>query len=413
MPSSSVTVRCVVDGPSRSAGGWAAGPQSPRGYGRVDRGIGDQRAPSARELVRQQALDRHADEVRVAEVAAAVGERVARGLEVAVQRLRAVGAQGRVALEDVQRLADGRAAAGRRAHAPDVQALVVDLGRRALGRAVAGDVGLGDQAASPVVVGSRRGRRALRGVGDRLGDRAAVEALRAVARDPLVRARHVRVAQGRADVLRRAVGIEVDRRGRRDVVEEVDVRRGLVEERLVDLKAAAGDVDARFQRLAQRLGAVALERVLPRRHRARHARGQPAPARVGERQRRTVLEERVRTHRRSRGLAPVDRRHLAVTRADDHEPAAADAGRERLGDAEHARRGDGGVDGVAALAQHVDRGVGGEDVDRGGRALRADRGRLLDRRLTGSTAAVAGTVSPAAVTATRAVAAPAVTAAGP
>ena len=34
--------------------------------------------------------------------------------------------------------------------------------------------------------------------------------------------------------------------------------------------------------------------------------------------------------------------------ADDHEAAAADAARERLGDAEHRRRGDRRVDGVSA-----------------------------------------------------------------
>ena len=64
-----------------------------------------------------------------------------------------------------------------------------------------------------------------------------------------------------------------------------------------------------------------------------------------------VLEERLGAHRRRRRLAVIDRRHAAVGGpVDHHEPAAADAGRERLGHPQHGRRRHRRIDGVAALA---------------------------------------------------------------
>ena len=62
--------------------------------------------------------------------------------------------------------------------------------------------------------------------------------------DPLVRPRHVRVAERRADVARRAVRVEVERARGRDVVEVVLHGVDLVEERLVDREALARDPDA-------------------------------------------------------------------------------------------------------------------------------------------------------------------------
>ena len=300
-----------------------------------------------------------------------------------MQRLDAISAERLVALEDVQRLADGRAAAGRRAHAPHVEAPVVDARGRALDRAIGGEVALLHQAGPPDVVGGRRDRRVLRGVRDRTRQRAAVERVRPEAGEVLVRPRQVGVAQGRADVARRAVGVEVDRGRRRDVVEVVHVALGLVEERLVDDEALAGDPGPGLERLAQRLVAVAVERELPASHGAGDAGGKAAEARVVERQRHAVDHERVGPHRRGRGLAAVDRRDLPVLGADDHEPAAADARRERLGHAQHAGRRDRRIDRVAALAQHVDRGLRGQQVDRRRGPTAADRGRDLLRRRRG------------------------------
>ena len=79
-------------------------------------------------------------------------------------------------------------------------------------------------------------------------------------------------------------------------------------------------------------------------------------------------------------LAVVDRRDLAARRADDHEPAAADAAREGLDDAEHGRRDDRGVDGVRPVTQRLDGRLRGEQVDRGGCASGPFGGRCLLRR---------------------------------
>ena len=147
---------------------------------------------------------------------------------------------GVIALEDVERLADRRAAARRRPHPPDVEAAVADAGRLAprVPRSApisCSVISPGRQTwfASAAIGGSpRRG-------GDRSGDRAVVEAAGAAPGDPLVGPRHVAVAQPRADVTRGAVRVEVDAGGGRHVVEEVDVRRRLVEEGLVDREAPA------------------------------------------------------------------------------------------------------------------------------------------------------------------------------
>ena len=78
-------------------------------------------------------------------------------------------------------------------------------------------------------------------------------------------------------------------------------------------------------------------------------------------------------------LAVVDRRDLAACGADDHEPAAAEAARERLDDAEHGRSDDRGVDGVRPVTQRLDGRLRGEQVDRGGRASGPLGGRCLLR----------------------------------
>src|SRR5215210_5333253 len=75
---------------------------------------------------------------------------------------------------------------------------------------------------------------------------------------------------------------------------------------------------------------------VPGRGRAGDAGRDPAVAGVVEGERLAVLHERVRPHRPGRLLAPVDRGDLPLRGADDHEPASADAARERLGHAEDA-----------------------------------------------------------------------------
>ena len=71
-----------------------------------------------------------------------------------------------------------------------------------------------------------------------------------------------------------------------------------------------------------------------------------------------------RLHRRAAGA--VERHGRAGLRRVEHEAVAADAGHVRLGDAQHRRGGERRVDGVAAGAQHVERGERRQWV-RGGR----------------------------------------------
>ena len=72
----------------------------------------DQRATLLGEPVREETCERDVDEVGVGEVRVPVGEREARRLEEAVQRAGSILTPQPVALEDVERLADGRAADG-------------------------------------------------------------------------------------------------------------------------------------------------------------------------------------------------------------------------------------------------------------------------------------------------------------
>ena len=320
LPQRSAVVMCVVV-PARVSrrGGLdaraAAAVERIRipGRDRARRGrLRDQRAPRGREPVGEQPRQRDVEVRRIGEIGAAVGERVARGLDEVVQRRLARHRRERVALEDVQRLADGRAAARGRAHAVHVEPAVADARRRALGRRVGVQVAHRHEPGPPGVVGGRRHDRVLHGLDERVRDRTAVEALRPEVRDPRVRAREVGVAEDGADVVRRAVRVEVERGGRGDVVEPVDVGLRLVEERLVDDEAVARDPDRRRERVRERDRAVPLERLVPRLDGAGHADGEAAVARVVEGKRRAVLPEGVGAHRGRCGLAAVDRGHLAV-----------------------------------------------------------------------------------------------------
>ena len=255
------------------------------------RAVGDQVAPRLGEALRQEAAQGHRHEVRVGEVRAAVCERVARRLEEEMERLLARHVREVVALEDVQRLADGRAAARGRAHAEHVEAAVRDVRRRALLRLVRREVRRGHHARAPLVVRGRRDLRVRDRVDDRARERAAVERARPVGGEQLVRLREIRVAEGRADVVGRAVRVEVERGSRRNVVEVIAVLVGLVEERLVDHEAVLGDLDRRRERLRERDRPPVLEGVDPRAQRSGNADGHPAVARVVERQRRAVLPE--------------------------------------------------------------------------------------------------------------------------
>ena len=286
----------------------------------------------------------------------------------------------RVALQDVQRLADGRAAARRRPHAVDIEPAVPDTRRHALGRQVRLQVARGHQARAPGVVGRRGDRGVLHGLDERVRHGPPVEAFRPQLRDPLIRARQVGIAQDRPHIARRAIWVEIQRRGRRDIIEVVNVLFRLIEERLVHYEAVAGDADRRPQRGGKRDRPVPRQRLVPALHRAGHTHREAAEARVVEGQRAAAFPERIGPHRRRRTLPAVDRRHLPVVRTvDDHEAPAADPGRERLGDPEDGGRGDRRVDGVATATQRVDGSLRCQGVDSRGSPAGSRRGRRTMR----------------------------------
>ena len=110
----------------------------------------------------QQALDRVADEIGIAQVAVAIHVRVAHRFDLVMHGLG--GAESpfpqRIAFEHAEDFADDHAAGARRRRRDDPVAAIVALYRRALLRPVSGEIGLGDDAAAA------RARRH-DGVGDR------------------------------------------------------------------------------------------------------------------------------------------------------------------------------------------------------------------------------------------------------
>ena len=86
----------------------------------------DQRAPLGRVVVREQLVERDVEEVRVGQEHVPVREGEARCLEEEVKRLGAVHAREVEALEDVERLAHGAAAARGWTHAIHAEAAVAD-----------------------------------------------------------------------------------------------------------------------------------------------------------------------------------------------------------------------------------------------------------------------------------------------
>ena len=260
MPQRSATVRCVVDlacsSGARPAAGraWSYVVGIARGLRRGQRLLADQRPPLGGEAVREQAAQRHLVEGRVGDEGVAVGVGELGRLEVAVQRLLA-GQAGHVeALKDVERLADGRAARGRRGHAVHVEAAVVDLRRLAPDRLVAPEVVAGSSrrgspragGRSPAPpAGSARSAAMSRAI------RSAVEAVRvfADARVGLARGRGCG-GSGPTGAARCRPG-QVELAGRGEVVEDLRVVVDLPGEDCVDDEPLARDPRAGPQQRAQ------------------------------------------------------------------------------------------------------------------------------------------------------------------
>ena len=283
-------------------------------------------------------------------------------------------------LEDVQRLADGRAAGRRRRHAVDVEPAVGHV-RRCAQRCLVGrevtelqEARAHDERAVPA------DRRVLDRADDVLG-----RACRCRARRPRDgRAGRRSSARSRLRKTDPTAGGAPRRRNRSAEDRKAENRAAF---------AAVWSTNVWSTTNPRRATSVAPRSAVRRsmephwsravahvRGRAGHSDGQARRHGVGERDRHAVLDERVALHRHRRGLTTVDRVDLAGRRVVvDEEATAPDARRERLGDAERRRGRDGGVDRVPAPAQHVETDPGRVGVDRGDRPAGAGGHRHLAR----------------------------------
>ena len=350
LPCLSVIVMFVVE-PTRStrtaprlvAPGGVPARRRPAGFARP---LADQRGALRGVVAVQQARGRHRVERRVADVLVAVGVGVARRLEVEVQRAvardRAEEADVGPGLdrgEDVQRLADRGAAAGRRAHAEHVDALVLHLRGLALLGAVALEVVEGHDAGAHLARGALAQRRLRDGAHDRLRHRARVEALRrALLGQQPVGLGQRGVADRRADVARGAVLVEVQRRGRRRSRRRSPWRRR--SGRRTSGRRRSPWWRRRCRASARGPASTCRSRAAP----SPTPRGVPGTPTLdaatrwvartaGEAAANESASSPAAPPRASRSCGPV-----VVGAVDEHEPAAAHAARVGLDDAEHAGR---------------------------------------------------------------------------
>ena len=218
------------------------------------RRLGDLGPALRRELVGEQLRQRDAHVPRIRHERAAVGVGQPRGLEIEVQRaLARHRPEVRIALEDVEDLADRRAAATTAAPCRR---------RRARGSRCASGRGRSPCRRARSLSSMTPGR-AVRVEPGRSGGCLTVSTIACASgpeyrasgplrRDERVGAREVGVPDDRPDVARRAVGVEVQRRRGREVGEDRLGLVGLVVEGLVDGEAVLRRGDARLQCAAQR-----------------------------------------------------------------------------------------------------------------------------------------------------------------
>ncbi len=125
---------------------------------------------------------------------------------------------------------------------------------------------------------------------------------------------------------------------------------------ILDREAVACQANRRGRHHRQRHGPKATQRFDRTRQLARGRNREPA---LGTQSgyHRTVANEQVAVRRRGSGLAKVERvGPTARAFEKNHEAAAADPTRGRIGDSDRQRRRHRGVDGVAAVAQDLDPG---------------------------------------------------------
>ena len=299
-----------------------------------------------------------------------------------MQRGHATASREVEALEDVQGLADGRAAAGRRPHAIHLEAAVADHGRWAVADRVLVEVVERHQPRPDVPRRTRRHGRVLHRIDDSLPDLTAVKRIDALVGDEIVGVGHVGIADRRADRWRVPCRGEEELARGGEIAEAVPVLERLVVVDLVDREPARGDPNRRREHPRQVHGPEAALRHVPAQQRPRNTHPEAArhPLVEGDRLSRGRVNEAVLPERLRRRLARVERDDALVRRAvDDHEPASADPARVRLGHTEDGGGRDRCVHRVPTLIEHPDGGLRSERVNGRYRATCADRDGLPRR----------------------------------
>ena len=220
-----------------------------------------------------------------------------------------------VALEDVERLADGGAAAGGRRHAVDVEPAVADVGGPVLDDVVLREVLRPHLALGHRQVGAAAHRRLADGLGQLAGQVAAVERADAALREQVVGVGEVGVADrlptfGALPCRRNSLRVEVKVLNRSALSSVCWLK---VLSTLNPLRASVG---RRREDVGQGHRAPAVERGLPGGRGAGDADRDAAGDQVGGEGVGLAggrVDERVVLHRGRRGLAAVERLHLLAS----------------------------------------------------------------------------------------------------
>mmetsp|Transcript_4926 Transcript_4926/g.17605 ORF Transcript_4926/g.17605 Transcript_4926/m.17605 type:complete len:588 (+) Transcript_4926:1148-2911(+) len=323
----------------------------------------------------EQPVDRVLHEVGVAEVAVAVDIGMAHRLDLVMHGLRRPETPGleRVALQDVEDLADHQAPGTRRRRRDDPVAPVIAFDRRQFARAVLVQIRLREDAAT-----------LLAALDQRRSHPALVEACHAAVADRTQRSGEVPLAQRVAHGIGLTIRLEED--GRRGGVEAEVVGRPAKHAHvaLLQHEALLCQRDGRRHEGSTLHGAV----LLPRQFQPRHAAGNThsqVPVRAQPLDDLTLLvQEHVRGRTQGSFLPEVQKGLGAIGQLERHEPTATQVTGGRVNHRQCVTHGHGGVHRIAAVLKHLHADFRGEVL--GGhdhavlRGHRCKRGRVSRRR---------------------------------
>ncbi len=298
-----------------------------------------------RVILRDQPIDRHLDAGGVAEKRCPVGVSELHRLRSEMHTARIVGGEVGIALKDVEDLQQHHAAGRGRRHGDDIVSAVGATHRRPLDRTIVGEIVARHHAA---------GR--LHSAGDLFRGRSLVEGARAIAGDARERVGEVSLQQRVAGGECLPVGLEEDLRARGPAPEPRLHARKRIGDIGLDREAVVRERDRRRQQVGEREFSRAILGMRERQacNGAGHADRQRRVAgllRVGLT---LVVEETVALDRGRCGLTIVDRGvDAALREMDHHVAAAADVAGARIGHRHGEGSRDCGIDGIAALLQHV------------------------------------------------------------